>query len=45
LIGTDPEGRGAEATISADELAAWAGTINYEILSGISKRVPRVYKS
>jgi len=45
LIGTDPEGRGPEATISADELAAWAGTINYEILSGISKRVPRVYKS
>jgi len=45
LIGTDPEGAGPDATISADELAGWAGTINYEILSGISKRVPRVYKS
>jgi len=46
LIGADPEGAGAPAAaISADELAAWAGTINYEILSGISKRVPRVYKS
>jgi alanine racemase len=46
LLGTDPEGASAPtATISADELAAWAGTIYYEILSGISKRVPRVYKS
>lgn len=41
-------GKGAgetAASITVDELAAWAGTINYEILSGISKRVPRVYKS
>jgi len=46
LIGTDPDGAGhPSATISADELARWAGTVNYEILSGISKRVPRVYKS
>jgi len=51
LIGTDPGpgGRAAPSgradTITADELAGWAGTINYEILSGISKRVPRVYKS
>jgi alanine racemase len=37
LIGTD----GAEV-IGVDELAAWAGTVNYEILCGISKRVPRV---
>jgi len=27
--------------ISADELAAWAGTISYEILTGFSARVPR----
>jgi alanine racemase len=39
LLGRD----GVEA-ISVDDLAAWAGTINYEILCGISKRVPRVYK-
>jgi alanine racemase len=35
------DGAGA---ITVDEVASWAGTINYEILSGISKRVPRVYK-
>ena len=50
LIGKDPgpgdaaSPRGAD-TITVDELAGWAGTINYEILCGISKRVPRVYKS
>lgn len=32
------------AAITVDELARWAGTINYEILCGISKRVPRVYR-
>ena len=26
------------------DLARWAGTVSYEILCGISKRVPRVYK-
>src|SRR4029078_13306730 len=31
------------ARIDADELAAWAGTISWEIFCGISKRVPRVY--
>lgn len=36
-----PDGHGA--TIYCEELAAWAGTIPYEILCGISKRVPRVY--
>ena len=29
--------------ITASDWAAWAGTINYEIYCGISKRVPRVY--
>lgn len=38
LIGTD----GAEQ-ITADQLAALANTINYEIVCNISKRVPRVY--
>ena len=37
-------GRDGTETIGVDELAGWAGTINYEILCGISKRVPRVYK-
>ena len=36
--GPDPTVR-----IGADELARWAGTISWEIFTGISKRVPRVY--
>jgi alanine racemase len=39
LIGPD----GAGNCIPVEELAAAAGTIPYEILCGISKRVPRVY--
>jgi alanine racemase len=39
LIGRD----GAEQ-ITIDELAGWAGTLNYEILCGISKRVPRILR-
>ncbi|MDD3947745.1 MAG: alanine racemase [Clostridia bacterium] len=38
LMGGDNANR-----ITADELAAHAGTIHYEIVTGISKRVPRVY--
>ncbi len=38
LIGTD-----GENTITADQMAAWAETISYEIYCGISRRVPRVY--
>ena len=36
MFGTD-----GEATITADELASLYGTIGYEIVCGISKRVPR----
>jgi alanine racemase len=39
LVGVD----GPEA-ISVDDLARWAGTVSYEILCGISKRVPRALK-
>lgn len=35
--------QGKEA-IWADELAMWADTISYEILTTITKRVPRIYK-
>jgi alanine racemase len=35
-------GRQGSEEITADELAATLGTINYEIVSGISHRVPRV---
>lgn len=38
LIGTD-----GDETITADDLAAWAGTIPYEVLTNINSRVPRVY--
>lgn len=36
-------GRQGEAEITAEEIAALAGTINYEILCGITARVPRAY--
>ncbi len=39
LIGEDRRGN----TVFAEEIASWAGTIPYELLCGISKRVPRVY--
>ncbi len=38
-------GRQGENAISAEDLAALAGTISYEITCGISDRVPRVYQS
>lgn len=36
-------GRQGEDGISAEELGAWMGTINYEVVTSISPRVPRVY--
>jgi alanine racemase len=30
-------------TISADEMASWADTISYEILTSIGARVPRIH--
>jgi alanine racemase len=38
-------GRQGEETISADELAGWAETISYEILTSISARVPRIQQN
>jgi alanine racemase len=38
-------GRDGDATMSADDLAETAGTISYEVLCGISSRVPRRYPS
>ena len=37
-------GRQEEDTITADEVAAWADTINYEIFCALSHRVPRYYR-
>ncbi|MFA7227527.1 MAG: alanine racemase [Melioribacteraceae bacterium] len=36
-------GSGGENKITVEELAEWAGTIPYEILTNINTRVPRVY--
>ncbi len=36
-------GRDGQEEITADELAALEGSINYEVVCGLSKRVPRVY--
>jgi len=32
------------ARVTIDDLAAWAETLSYEVLCGISKRVPRIYR-
>ena len=32
-----------ELVITPEELAGWAGTISYEVLAGITRRVPRIY--
>jgi alanine racemase len=36
-------GKSGKDEITAEEIAELAGTINYEIVCGISKRVPRIY--
>ena len=36
-------GKDGEAFVSVDEVAALAGTINYEIICAVSRRVPRRY--
>jgi alanine racemase len=38
LLGAD-----GEARVTAEEVARRIGTINYEVVCGISARVPRVY--
>ena len=41
-VGTDVMLLGSSG-ITADDVAARADTIGYEVVTGISKRVPRVY--
>jgi alanine racemase len=36
-------GSQGDAIVTADDLADWAGTISYEVLCGLSERVPRTY--
>ena len=38
-------GQQGDETVTADELAALEGTINYEVVTAISQRVPRVVVS
>ena len=38
-------GRDGEECISVEELAALAGTFNYEFVCGLGKRIPRIYLS
>lgn len=37
-------GRQGGESVTADDLAGWLGTISYEVLCAISKRVPRYYR-
>ncbi|PID38983.1 MAG: alanine racemase [Proteobacteria bacterium] len=41
--GQGPREGQSEAPVRAEELAVWGETIAYEVLTSISKRVPRVY--
>jgi alanine racemase len=36
-------GGSGDPTVSTDEIARIIGTINYEVVCGVSRRVPRVY--
>jgi alanine racemase len=38
-------GKLGQLAVTADDLADWAGTISYEVLTGVSKRVARMYVS
>ena len=37
-------GAQGDECVTADDWARWAGTIAYEVVCGISGRVPRVYR-
>ena len=36
-------GRQGDETVSADEIAALLNTINYEVVTSITARVPRIF--
>jgi alanine racemase len=38
-------GRHGREEITADDLASWMGTINYEVVCGLTDRVPREYRA
>ena len=37
-------GQDGELAVTFDDLAGWMNTINYEVVCGISKRIPRLVK-
>jgi alanine racemase len=37
-------GRQGQEEIRAEEMAAWAGTIGYEVVTSVSARVPREHR-
>jgi alanine racemase len=37
-------GRQGAAEISAEDVAAWSDTINYEVVTALTERVPRIYR-
>jgi len=37
-------GRSGDETVSAELMASWCGTINYEIVTGVSPLLPRKIK-
>ncbi|MFA5811533.1 MAG: alanine racemase [bacterium] len=47
IVGDEVVLLGAQGSerITLHDIASWAGTITYEILCGISKRIPRIYRS
>ncbi len=38
-------GNGADGEPTAEDIARWGGSISYEVLCGVSKRVPRLYRT
>ena len=36
-------GRDGDDEITVDETAEWAGTIGYEVLTGLTPRLPRIW--
>jgi alanine racemase len=38
-------GRDGESFIGIEEMAGWMGTIPYEVICGLGKRLPRYYST
>jgi alanine racemase len=38
------EGPHGKLSVTTEDIAGWAGTISWEILTNVSRRVPRFYR-